>query len=111
VIPSGLLTWATVGQDNICVALDGNHKESITALAGVTAASEKLPLFLIAKRNTERVERTQLGDLHDHQTAHSASGWTTGETFHKYLGWLRSVCADDEEIHLILDCYSVHRSR
>jgi hypothetical protein len=80
VIPSGLLTWATVGQDNVCVTL-----------ARVTATSEKLSLFLIAKGKTERVGQTQLEDLHDHRTPHPSSGCTNADTFHKYLGWLRSV--------------------
>jgi transposase len=111
VIPSGLLTWARVGEDSVSGALDGNDKESITALASVTASYEKLPLFLIAKGKTQRVEQTQLGDVHQHHGTHSASGWTTAETFSEYLTWLRSLYADNDEIHLVLDCFSVHRSR
>jgi hypothetical protein len=31
-------------------------------------------------------------------------------TFHAYRQWLRQFDADQEPIHLMLDCYSVHRS-
>jgi transposase len=110
VLPNGLITWAPVGEDGISVQLNLTEKEAITALASVTAAHDKLPLFLIAKGKTDRVESTQLGGPQDCVTAHSPSGWTTLATFHSYLGWLRDFYQDGAPIHLILDCYSVHRS-
>jgi hypothetical protein len=111
VIPNGLLTWAPIGEENVSVCLNANEKDAITVVASVTAAHDKLPLFFIAKGRTERVEHSQLGDPQGHQTTHSPSGWTTAETFTAYLEWLRSFFSDAEPIHLILDCYSVHRSR
>jgi hypothetical protein len=69
-----------------------------------------LPLFLIAKGKTERVERSQLVAPDDCVLTHPPSGWTTLSTFHSYLDWLRQSYVDDEPIHLIFDCYSVHCS-
>jgi hypothetical protein len=110
VVPNGLLTWAPVGEDGVTVISNACEKEAITALASVTAAHDKLPLFLIAKGKTARVEQTQLGAPDGCVLAHSPSGWTTVDTFHAYLQWLRQFYGDQEPIHLILDCYSVHRS-
>jgi hypothetical protein len=45
---------------------------------------------------------------------HSLSGWTTKETFARYLDWLagqyREKMAAGCQLDLVLDCYSVHRS-
>jgi hypothetical protein len=110
VVPNGLLTWAPVGADAVSVTLDAGDKASVTVLASVTAAHEKLPLFMIAKGSTTRAERSQLGRFEDHETDHSISGWTTVGTFRHYLSWLRTLYPDDQPIHLLLDCYSVHRA-
>ena len=63
----------------------------------------------MAKGNTERVEASLLGDLSYHKSSHSTTGWTTGETFKDYLGFL-SEYFQHQPIHLILDIFSVHRS-
>jgi hypothetical protein len=110
VIPDGMLTWAPVGDENVSVTTDAGQKEGITALASVTADCEKLPLFLIAKGKTVRVEVTQLGPHPGCEATHSPSGWTTTDTFHSYLVWLRASYGDPDTIYLILDSYSVHRS-
>jgi hypothetical protein len=110
VVPNGLLTWAPVGAENVDVCAEASDKDAITVLASITASYEKLPLFIIAKGRTSRVETSQLGRTDGHQTAHSPSGWTTTETFHKYLHWLRAQYDDGERLDLILDCFSVHRS-
>jgi hypothetical protein len=101
IIPQGLLCWDPVGQEGVSVTIDGNDKDAITALASVTAASEKLSLFLIAKGRTPRVEHGQLGDSENHWTTHSPSGWTTKETFRTYLEWLREWYGDENTIHLV----------
>jgi hypothetical protein len=61
VIPSGLLTWATVGADGITVNVNANDEECVTVLASMTAAGDKLPLFAIGQEKTKKVERAQLG--------------------------------------------------
>jgi hypothetical protein len=60
VVPSGLPTWAPIGEDGVSVHINAAEKETITALASITSTHDKLPLFLIAKGKTERVERSQL---------------------------------------------------
>jgi hypothetical protein len=118
VLPTGLLTWAPMGADGVTVRLDGNEKDSVTVLASVTASGRKLPLFAIAKGTTTRSERNQLGQNSTLVRDHSPSGWSTLETFKHYLDWLagyfaredHAALAPGDEVDLILDCYSVHRS-
>jgi hypothetical protein len=52
VVPNGLLTWAPVGNDGVTVLLNAAEKEAITAVESITAAHDKLSLFLIAKGKT-----------------------------------------------------------
>jgi hypothetical protein len=111
VVPNGMLTWAPVASESVSVDLDVGGKDGITVLASVTADYEKLPVFLIAKGQTSRVEKTQLGTHEGCIATHSLSTWTTVDTFHEYLQWLRNTCTDPNPIHLILDSCSVHRSR
>jgi hypothetical protein len=49
VVASGLFTSAPIGDDGVAVHVKAAEKEAITALANITAAHDKLPLFLIAK--------------------------------------------------------------
>lgn len=107
--PNGLLTWADSGSDNVQTIVQGNTKDSITALATISAANTKLPLFIIAKGETERVEKSQLGDTVYHIPSHSSTGWTTIDTFKQYLDFL-SEHFNHEPVHLILDVYAVHRN-
>jgi hypothetical protein len=118
IIPSGLLTWAPVGADEVSVRLNGNEKDTVTVLASVTASGNKLPLFAIAKGKTQRAEQNQLRSNETLVRDHSESGWSTIETFKHYLDWLhdyysieqRIEISINQPIQLILDCYSVHRS-
>ena len=36
--------------------------------------------------------------------------WSTNETIYEYLKYIKSLFNDNEEIHVILDIYSEHRS-
>jgi hypothetical protein len=49
VLPNGFLTWALVGGDGLSIRVNAREKEAIPALASITAAHDRLPLFLIAK--------------------------------------------------------------
>jgi hypothetical protein len=113
-VPTGLMTWAPVGAENVRVDPGTNEKDSVTILASVTADGQKLPLFAIAKGKTKQVERSQLGTATTIVTDHSPSGWTTKETFEHYLRWLAQHYGDriscNRPLNLILDCFSVHRS-
>lgn len=114
IVPSGLVTWAPVGEENIRVCPGANEKDSVTVLASVTATGQKLPLFAIAKGKTKRVEQSQLGSAATLIRDHSASGWTTKQTFEHYLEWLATQYSGqigpDRPLDLILDCFSVHRA-
>ncbi len=108
ILPKGILTWSETGSKDVSFVTDIDPKANLTVLASVTANSIKLPLQFIATGKTSHVEHTQLGDIYPHWAAHSESGWTTEDTFKLYLN---NLCDhfNGEEIHLILDCYSVHR--
>jgi hypothetical protein len=68
-------------------------------------------MVMIASGKTDRVERSQLGEIHPHIPMHTKSGWTTVSSFEEYVRFLRAQLPGPESIHLILDCYSVHRGR
>jgi hypothetical protein len=64
-----------------------------------------------AAGKTERVEVSHGGDVGEHFTDHSESGWTTSETFCRYLRWLRDENYRNEgPLWLIFDSYSAHRT-
>ena len=108
--PKGLLTWAIRGEDNVKSFIDGNDKENITVLASITADGKKLPLMFIAKGITVRSENSQINDIGSHWKTHTSNGWMTNDAFITYLINLRLYFSDNNEIHLILDCYAAHRS-
>ncbi|KAH0788534.1 DDE superfamily endonuclease containing protein [Histomonas meleagridis] len=79
-------------------------------MASITFAGIKLPLFMIANRETELVERTQLGDISYHMSAYSESGWMEQDNFESYLIWLRQQYSDDDPLYLIIDQFPVHKA-
>jgi hypothetical protein len=93
--PSGILTWAATGSENVAIEIPGDEKTSITAMATITADHQKLPLYLIAKGKTNRVEISQLGKIGIHQADHSPNGWQTVDTMKRYLKWLNKTCRED----------------
>jgi hypothetical protein len=66
----GILTWTERNSDHPYVLFRGDEKENLTALPTVTAAGRRLPLFFLARGKTERVERSQIGDVAPHWVAH-----------------------------------------
>jgi hypothetical protein len=108
VYPTGLRTWAQRGGQNIALQIGGREKDCFTVVAAITAVRIKLPLTLIAAGKTIVVEHSHFGDVADHQTDHSQSGWTTHETFERWLIWVRGRYDDGDPIWVILDCFSVH---
>jgi hypothetical protein len=109
--PQGILTWAEKGKDNVQLHCSGDEKASITVMAAISAAGDKLPLFFIAKGKTVRAERSQIGDVGLHDVTHSETGWMTVVTFKEYLTLLREHHPDIPVIHLLLDVYAAHRSK
>ncbi len=109
VFPNSLKTWAEKGSQNVQIQINGNVKESVTALATIAADGTKCPLFLIAKGLTERCEESQLGDTSYHFRTHSANGWSTTDTFQEYLHFISDLY-HGQPLHLLLDLHSSHRS-
>ena len=108
--PDGKYMWAPKGSHDVQRWISGNKKTGFTVMATVDAAGGKLPLFVIAKGKTRRCERGLEG-LAEHKTDHSDSGWQNMETMMRYLNWLRELPQfSTGELHLIIDCYSVHKS-
>jgi hypothetical protein len=101
--PDGLQTWATTGSENFRLHIQSNEKNAFTIVATITAARTKLPLSLIASRKTEAVEHSQFGDIGFHRTDHSESGWTTIDTFQRWLVWLRGIYDDAAPLWLVLE--------
>jgi hypothetical protein len=108
--PHGILTWCQRNTDHVQALIDGSEKDNFTALATITASGKRLPLFILAHGKTERAERSQIGDVGTHWVSHSLTGWMTEVTFEEYLDHLRGLYHDGEELHLLLDSYSAHRT-
>jgi transposase len=107
--PRGLLTWADTGAHSVQVRIQGDEKESMTATAAISASGTKLPLQIIAKGKTERVEQSQLGDVAYHWKSHCESGWQNESTFMDYLTKLKLFLGEGPTV-VILDCYTAHRT-
>jgi hypothetical protein len=110
--PHGILTWAETGSQNMAIPVCGHEKDVMTVMATVTLGRRKFPLYIRAKGSTTRCEVSQLGELGEHVSDHSPTGWITEETMFRYLAWLREEVnriRGREEIHeLIMDVYPVH---
>jgi hypothetical protein len=66
-------------------------------------------MFLIAKGETIQYEHGEIGDCSLHVACHSESGWMKEDLFKAYLQWL-SPQMNGELFHLLIDCYSAHRT-
>jgi hypothetical protein len=114
-MPSGLLTWVPVGTDGVTLRMNAGEKDSVTVPASIKIDGEKLLLFAIAKGKTTKADQSQPGTNGATIKDHSPSRWTTVETFRPYLDSLSGLSdgriPPRRQIHLILDCCSVHRSR
>ena len=106
--PSGLLTWADTGAENVSTLMAGDEKDCLTVMATVSANGRKMPLMFVASGKTEAVEDSQLGDVGHHWKTHSEKGWMTTSTMHLYLMHLREECGD-HPVDLILDLHASHR--
>jgi hypothetical protein len=107
--PKGILTWAELGSQTVHASIKGDEKDSITVVACVTAAGQKLPLGFIASGKTTRLEESQIGPVEGHWRMHSGSEWQTSQTFQADLTGLRDVMGE-RPIHLLLDSYSAHKT-
>ena len=117
----GDLTWASKGVDHVEFSSTFNEKESVTAIAAITASPDfpKLPLSLIKAGKTEISKRVLSALSPFLQIDISDNGWSTAYTFASYLIWLRREVnerykeipgyIENAEIDLILDLHASHR--
>lgn len=115
-IPNGLTTWAEKGTDAVIAEYQaGNDKQAMTVLATIDSEGNKYPLLYVAKGKTNRVEKTQIGNVEGHYKCHSKSGWSTNEVMRRYIDFIvyyfQTVKYEDNpEIHIVLDVYASHHS-
>ena len=108
--PKNLKIWYCKGQDDVSVPVGFNEKQRVTALCAISADGSKHCIQFIAKGTTQAVVNSQLGDVFPHLSTFSEKGWSTNETIYEYLNYIKSLFNDNQEIHVILDIYSSHRS-
>jgi hypothetical protein len=109
--PHGFYTWARRGAQAVQIHVADNDNQSYTVMVAVTMDGRKLPLFIIIQGKTVRCEwGLELDADGPDASAHSTTGWMTVKTMLLWLHVIRSHrSADGHDIHLILDCYAVHR--
>jgi hypothetical protein len=64
----------------------------------------------MAKGQTDRVERSHIGDVGENWRAHSESDWMNHEIFGAYLRHLREQRSNGERILFICDVYASRRT-
>ena len=118
----GELTWAAKGSEHVEFANVWNTKESITAIAAITADKDlyKLPLCIIKKGKTNNAKKAFNNSLECFQIFITENGWTTTTCFGQYLVWLRNELNlryegkegfdNNTNIDLVLDVYAAHRN-
>jgi hypothetical protein len=99
-----------VNADYASILIRGHEKENLTGRATITASSERSPLFVLARGKTERVERSQIGDIAPHWMSHSTNGCMTEEIFAESLEHLRQHTRDGQDLHPLVDSYAAHRT-
>jgi hypothetical protein len=55
----------------MAISITGNEKDALTVMATVSLTGQKLPLYILVKGETVRVEVMQLGELGDNAIDHS----------------------------------------
>jgi hypothetical protein len=99
VIPNNWRTVANKGQEGVKCVFGVDQKICVTAVAGISAAGDKLPLWIVVKGITERCEISfrldqtlqnaiEAGKL---LIVHSKNGWMDADISKQYLDWLRRI--------------------
>jgi hypothetical protein len=100
---------AEKGTEIVKLAGTSSEKTSFTALGGISAAGDKLPLWILAKGKTPRSE----GKFGTHSNVilrHTDSGWATEGILVCYIEWLARDIAHGHPSILVLDVYPSHRT-
>ena len=115
-VPATTHTYEQRGAGQVAI-VGAEEKRQITAVLGSTLQGEMLPLQLIFEGKTERSRAQHITETRDacfHLT-NSENHWSTLQTMQEYVEnvlepWRRKQGADSEMI-LLLDAWSVHRSK
>jgi hypothetical protein len=91
-----LSTIARRGAESVDCEFDFCQKTNITAIGGISAAGEKLPLWLIKKGESDQCERklrtdsNLKGEIDSGRlvVTHSSSGWMDRSIAIEYISWL-----------------------
>jgi hypothetical protein len=108
------ITIAPRGVESVTANFSGNPKVSLTAIAIITAAGEKLPLHVICKGTTTRCERKYQHQFH-RQIAkgrlilcHQHSGWTDKNVAKSVIDCVANH-SEGRQHCLLWDVFSAHR--
>jgi hypothetical protein len=108
------VTIAPRGTEGVSANFPCDPKLGVTAIATISAAGEKLPLWIICKGTTERCEKRfrqhfeQQIKYKQLVLCHQVSGWTDKVISKTVLRWLADRCGDSSGT-LIWDVYAAHR--
>jgi hypothetical protein len=64
--------------------IPGDAKDNLAGLATATVEGKHVPLFFLVSGKTDRVERSQIGEVTGHLVSHSSRAVMTDETFEQY---------------------------
>jgi hypothetical protein len=113
IVDHGCTTVADRGTEGVSCLFEGDPKACVTAIATISAAGEKLPLWVAAKGKTDRCEtnlRSACSRAVDQGrlfVTHQQSGWTTSQVASQHLRWLAET--HQRPLLLIWDLFSAHR--
>jgi hypothetical protein len=114
VVDGELRTVANVGAESVTCRFPCDEKMSVTVIAAVSFAGDKLPLWVIAKGKTVRCE-SKIREGHLMQAirsgrllvTHSESGWMDKKVAEEYISWLR--LRNSGPLALLWDVFAAHR--
>jgi hypothetical protein len=92
---------AEKGTETVKLAAKTSEKTSFTALGAISAAGQRLPLWVLAKGAPSDPSGN---------TACTESGWATAEIIVAYIEWLSREVAKGCPCVLILDVYPSHKT-
>lgn len=115
VLMNGSLTIARRGQENVECCFAAGEKEAITAICGITAAGDKLPVWIVCKGTTVACEQRFRESPHLRPyiangrlvITHAENGWVNTTVACEYVNWLYR--RKGEECFLLWDVFSAHR--
>jgi hypothetical protein len=100
---------AEKGSETVKLRSKTSEKTSFTAIGAISAAGEKLPLWVLAKGKSPRCEH-KFGTHPDIVVQHTPSGWATDTIIARYIEWLSREITRGLPSILVLDVYPSHRT-